>query len=99
MQGKQADMVFTDPPYNVNYSGMGKTTGTNRKIENDHMSDTNFTTMLNEWFKRYQEITKKEAGVYVFHSTSTQIQFQQALENNGFEIKNQLIWNKPSAAL
>ena len=99
MQWKQADMIFTDPPYNVNYKWGWKITGTDRKIENDHMSDTNFITMLNEWFKRYQEITKKEAWVYVFHSTSTKIQFQQALELNGFEIKNQLIWNKPSAAL
>jgi DNA modification methylase len=99
MNKKQADMIFTDPPYNVNYKWGWKKTGTNRKIENDHMSTQNFQIMLNQWFKRYQEVTKKEAWVYVFHSTSTQIQFQQALEENGFEIKNQLIWNKPSAAL
>ena len=69
MQWKQADMIFTDQPYNVNYKWGWKITGTDRKIENDHMSDTNFITMLNELFKRYQEITKKEALVYVFHST------------------------------
>ena len=97
MHGEIADMVFTDPPYNVNYKGQGK--NTSRGIKNDHMENSQFDTMLLEWFKRYREIIQEKAGVYVFHSSSTQAQFERALRVAGFEIKNQLIWNKPSAAL
>lgn len=97
MEWEKADMIFTDPPYNVNYKGQGEKTS--RGIENDHMSDANFKNFLRDVFKRYSEITKEKAGVYVFHSSSTQAVFQEALEANNFQIKNQLIWNKPSAAL
>jgi DNA modification methylase len=91
------DMIFTDPPYNVNYKGSGK--NTSRGIENDSMSDSMFETFLHDVFMRYSEITKKTAGVYVFHSTSTQAQFEHAMKISGFVVKNQLIWNKPSASM
>lgn len=97
MSWEKAHMVFTDPPYNVNYKGQGK--NTKRTIENDNMWKENFEKFLHDVFKRYKEVSKDTAWVYVFHSTSTQIPFQEKLEENGFEIKNQLIWNKPSAAL
>lgn len=97
MQGTKADMVFTDPPYNVAYSGRGETTS--RTIENDDMSDEAFQIFLESVFKRYREHIKAGAGSYVFHSTSTQDQFAKAMENNGFAIKNQLIWNKPTASM
>jgi DNA modification methylase len=97
MQGQKANMIFTDPPYNVNYKWQWK--NTSRWIENDHMSDDNFDLFLNDVFARYKETTKNEAWVYVFHSTSTQAAFERSMLKNDFEIKNQLIWNKPSAAL
>jgi len=37
--------------------------------------------------------------MYVFHSSSSQAQFEYALEKAGIDVKNQLIWNKPAAAL
>jgi len=97
MQGTKADLIFTDPPYNVAYQGRGETTS--RTIENDDMSDEAFAIFLNEVFKRYRENIKLGAGSYVFHSTSTQDQFAKAMEDNGFSIKNQLIWNKPTASM
>lgn len=62
MGGVQADMVFTDPPYNVNYSGGGKKTS--NKILNDNMSDDSFQTFLNDVFENLARVTKPEAGVY-----------------------------------
>lgn len=97
MGGVQADMIFTDPPYNVNYSGTGE--NTSEKIMNDHMDKDKFQTFLNSVFARVATHTKRGAGVYVFHATSTQREFENALETNGLHIKNQLIWNKPTAGM
>lgn len=97
MDGKKADMVFTDPPYNVDYSGRGENTTT--KILNDKMSEDGFTEFLKEVFKNYANISKSGAGWYVFHSSSTQHQFQKAITDNGWNIKNQIIWNKPVASM
>lgn len=92
-----ADMVFTDPPYNVNYKGQGK--NTKRGIENDHMEENAFSAFLVNFFKSATEKVKAGAGWYVFHSSSTQDQFRLALEEAGLEVRAQLIWNKPTAAL
>ncbi len=97
MGGHQADMVFTDPPYNVDYSGTGK--NTKDGILNDRMSDEAFNSFLVEAFKRISESIKRSAGCYVFHSHKTATDFELALTQTSFLIDTQLIWNKPSAGL
>lgn len=89
MNNNKADMVFTDPPYNINYHGSGK--NTSNTIENDNMEDKEFDDFLDKTFKNYNLFTKAGAGNYVFHATRTQIAFEQAMEKNGYEIKQQLI--------
>lgn len=97
MKGNKADVVFTDPPYNVNYSGKGE--NTSNTILNDSMSDASFDSFLDKVFKNYSSVSKNGAGWYVFHSSSTQHQFQKAIENAGWNVKSQIIWNKPVAAM
>jgi len=97
MDGVQADMVFTDPPYNVDYAGKGK--NTSEGIMNDKMSDAEFDTFLTEAFKRLAENIKPTAGCYIFHSHKTASDFERALTSTGFDIDTQLIWNKPSAGM
>jgi len=97
MDGHKADAVFTDPPYNVNYSGTGKKTS--NTILNDKMSDEQFSTFLLGTFERMKENIKATAGCYVFHSHKTMTDFDMALNHVGFIIDTQLIWNKPSAGL
>lgn len=97
MDGAEADMVFTDPPYNVDYSGRGE--DTSNKIMNDNMSKGEFDTFLSEVFKRYAEISKPTTPWYVFHSSSTQHQFQRAIEEATWNVKTQIIWNKPTASM
>ena len=63
------------------------------------MLEDEFDKFLEKVFECYKEVTKGGAGVYVFHASRTQAQFEKALNKNGFEIKNQLIWNKPMSAL
>lgn len=97
MNGLQADMIFTDPPYNVDYTGDGK--NTTNKILNDKMTPEEFDIFLSKVFQRYSEITKEDAAWYVFHSSSTQHQFQKAIEDAGWNVKCQIIWNKPTASM
>lgn len=97
MNGHKADMVFTDPPYNVAYKGSGK--NTKDGIMNDDMDDEVFDQFLVETFKRMAENTKRTAGCYIFHSHKTASQFEDALQRAGFQIDTQLIWNKPSAGM
>lgn len=97
MDGKTADVVFTDPPYNVNYKGHGQKTSNG--IANDNMADSAFGKFLEKVFKNYRESIKSGAGLYVFHSSSSQAQFEYAIEKAGMEVKNQLIWNKPAFSL
>lgn len=93
----KADMIFTDPPYNVDYEGRGE--NTSNGIANDDMTPEAFKVMLNGAFESYRQLIKEGAGMYVFHASRTQIAFEEAMRANGFEIKNQLIWNKPVASM
>lgn len=91
---KAFDMLFTDPPYNVNYKGKGK--NTSRGIMNDHMGNANFYQFLLDTFQPIVATTKPTAPMYIFHSSSTQAQFESAMNENGIEVISQLIWNKPT---
>lgn len=97
MQGSKAYMVFTDPPYNVNYKGSGK--NTSEGIMNDKMENASFLEFLAAAFANVHAVTKDGGGWYIFHDPSTQRIFESALNTNGIEVISQLIWNKPSAGL
>ena len=57
-------MVFTDPPYNINYKGQGK--NTSNTILADNVEDTEFDVFLTKVFKNFADHTKGSAGNYVF---------------------------------
>lgn len=91
MAGKLADLIFTDPPYNVDYEGY---TEEQLKIENDHQTEEQFLHFLDMTFAVYAKIIKLQASVYVCHGSIYQREFQNALEKNGFAVRNQIIWAK-----
>lgn len=97
MDGQLADMVFTDPPYNVNYEGGGKRTTT--KIANDNLSPEQFLELLMGAFARLSEFSKRSAAWYVCHSHRAQAAFEEAIKASGYRVKAQIIWEKPSATL
>jgi len=97
MGAVKADMVFTDPPYNVNYAGKGE--NTSNGILNDNMDDATFLAFLTDAFKQVKASIKAGGGLYIFHSNKTQATFEQAIKRNDMEIRAQIIWNKPSAGL
>ncbi len=91
---KGFDMLFTDPPYNVNYKGKGK--NTSRGIMNDNMGNANFYQFLLDTFEPIYSSLKPTAPMYIFHSSTTQAQFEQAMNENNIEVISQLIRNKPT---
>jgi len=95
MAGATADLVFTDPPYNVDYEGY---TEQHLKITGDRMSEIDFKQFLEGAFRSYRTIVKPGASLYVCHSSSWQREFQNALEAAGFEIRCQIIWAKNTFA-
>lgn len=96
MAGEAADMVWTDPPYNVDYEGG---TGAKTKIENDKMADSEFLQFLCRSTASMADHTKKGGCVYVAHADSEGKNFRSAYEIAGLDLKQCLIWAKSSATL
>ncbi len=92
-----ADMIFTDPPYNVNYSGQGK--NTSNTIKNDHMDNDKFEAFLTEAFKRMKEVSRDNTPAYICYASSTHREFENALNLAGYEVRNQIIWVKKVASM
>jgi DNA modification methylase len=95
MGGQNADMVFTDPPYGVSYIGINNPNGRKwDKLENDDLKGDELQLFLKEAFRNMHLYSKDDIALYCWHASSTQIQFEKALNLSGFEVKQQLIWNK-----
>lgn len=100
MSGQKADMVFTDPPYNVAVTGGThdsrdkKNFGKGPKILNDSMPDAQFKQFLVDAFTTMGLVTKDGAAVYVAHADTEGVNFRIAFEEAGFMLKQCLIWAK-----
>lgn len=96
MQGELADMVVTDPPYNVAYEG-----GTKEKltIKNDSMSNDDFYQFLYDFYTTLYTAVKKGGAIYVWHAPSEIINFAKAMVDAGWLLKQQLIWVKNSMVM
>lgn len=90
MNGKQADLIITDPPYNVNYQS--DTTG--MKIMNDNMEEDEFEKFLINAHKCMFEFAREGAPIYVFHSDVGGFSFRKAFVEAGFKMAECLIWLK-----
>ena len=86
MDGQKADMVFTDPPYGVNYEG----------INND--DEAGLPNLLDGVFSNYLKISKKGASIYVFHSDKNNHIFRECF-NKYFHFSSMVIWVKNSLTL
>ncbi len=91
MQDIKANLIVTDPPYNINYEGKTKDA---LKIKNDSMSNEDFYSFLDKTFQNYSSISNEGASIYVFHADSEGLNFRKAFIENEFLLKQCLIWNK-----
>lgn len=96
MAGKMADMVFTDPPYNVNYTGGTKD---KLKIKNDNMDNDSFRQFLYDTFVNALVVTHPGGAIYVCHADSEGYNFRGALVDAGWTLKQCLIWVKNSIVM
>ena len=102
MNGKKADMVFTDPPYNVAYTGgmkkeNSKLKSNNRNmIKNDKMDEDTFYNFLYNVYINLKLNTKEKSAIYVFYAHSMTRQFISSFQDAGLKQRSIIIWHKTS---
>ena len=93
MADKRANLVVTDPPYNVNYEGAAG------KIKNDNMAGDAFYTFLFDAFSCMAGVMADDASIYVFHADTEGLNFRKAFSDAGFYLSGTCIWKKQSLVL
>ena len=93
MDGVKANLVITDPPYNVNYEGSAG------KIKNDNMAGEKFYEFLLAAFQNMESVMEADASIYVFHADTEGLNFRRAFADAGFYLSGCCIWKKQSLVL
>lgn len=89
MNNETADLLLTDPPYNVaveNSQGM--------TIQNDDMADNEFKEFLDSAFNNASDSLKKGGSFYIWHGDSETVNFRTTCESNKLTVRQCLIWVK-----
>jgi DNA modification methylase len=93
MGDRLANLVITDPPYNVNYEGSAG------KIKNDNMENDAFYQFLYDAFTNTEKVMAEDASIYVFHADTEGLNFRRAFSDAGFYLSGTCIWKKQSLVL
>ena len=94
MDGKKANLVLTDPPYNVDFESAN-----GLKIQNDKQDNDTFYSFLLAAFKNMAEHTSPGGSIYVFHADTEGLNFRKAFIEAGFHLSGVCIWKKNSLVL
>ncbi len=92
-EGVKANLVLTDPPYNVDVQ---ETAG---KIMNDNMSDSDFYNFLLAAYQCMHENLADDGSIYVWHADTEGLNFRKAFRDAGFYLSGCCIWKKNSLVL
>ncbi|WP_336618976.1 DNA-methyltransferase [Jeotgalibacillus sp. ET6] len=100
MSEQKADLVITDTPYNVAVKSTSKklTEDGREKIMNDDMSGEAFDEFLDKVFENYARLMNEESAIYVFHGSSYQREFENAMNAHNILVRSQCIWVKNFAS-
>ena len=90
---KKANLIVTDPPYNVNVE---ETAG---KIKNDDMSNADFYQFLFNMFVNVEQSMEDDASIYVFHADTEGLNFRRAFKDAGFYLSGCCVWKKNALVL
>ena len=93
MDGRKANLILTDPPYNVDVE---ETAG---KIKNDNMADEDFYKFLFAAFVNMEQNMEDDASIYVFHADTEGLNFRKAFADAGFKLSGCCIWKKNALVL
>lgn len=93
MDGQQANLVLTDPPYNVDVE---ETAG---KIMNDNMSDSDFYKFLLDAYTQMHRNLADDGSIYVWHADTEGLNFRRAFREAGFYLSGCCIWKKNALVL
>ncbi len=93
MDGQKANLVVTDPPYNVAYEAKAG------KIQNDNLKNEEFYDFLLKAFTNMAESMEKDASIYVFHADTEGLNFRKAFKEAGLYLSGVCIWAKQSLVL
>ncbi|MCL2107038.1 MAG: site-specific DNA-methyltransferase [Oscillospiraceae bacterium] len=93
MDGKKANLVVTDLPYNVNYEG------TAGKIQNDNLPREQFYKLILDAFIQMEIAMAGDASIYVFHADTEGLNFRRAYDEAGFKLSGTCIWAKNALVL
>lgn len=93
MEETKANLIVTDPPYNVNYEGAAG------KIKNDHMEQGKFYEFLLSSFSNMETTLADDGSIYVFHADTEGLNFRKAFADAGFYLSGTCIWKKQSLVL
>lgn len=98
MSGEKADLLHTDPPYNVDYDNQDRPKAGRVKlgtIKNDKMDSDSFYKFLYDVFTCAYSVLKQDSTAYIWHASSEHVNFTMALVDSGFNYTQQIIWKKP----
>lgn len=93
LDGQQANLVITDPPYNVDYKG------TAGKLKNDNMESNKFHAFLLVAYRCMYDSLVDGGGIYVFHADRETVNFRTAFTEAGFFCHQTCIWIKNTPVL
>ncbi len=93
MGNVKANLVVTDPPYNVNYQAQAG------KIKNDNLADSVFYDFLLSSFINIEKAMTDDASIYIFHADTEGLNFRKAFSEAGFHLSGTCIWKKQSLVL
>lgn len=106
LNGVKADLLITDPPYNVEIVGGNHSESPNERkkkgnltIQNDKMDNDSFHEFLFNAFSNAYNVLKDGAAFYCWYASREVVNFQTSIEESGFTVKQELIWNKSSLVL
>jgi len=94
MDGRKANLVLTDPPYNVAFES---TSGL--KITNDNMNAEQFYTFLFSSFRNIANNLESGGSIYMFHADTEGENFRRAFREAGFHLSGTCIWAKDSLVM
>jgi len=99
MDGAKVHLIFTDPPWNVDYGGTSHPSWKRRQIKNDNMSKADFGEFLRKTFKAAASVCLPGAMIYCVMSAQEWPNVHFALDDCGFHWSSTIVWYKDSLVL